>query len=154
MNLWNRVKVIGNFLQSPLLLIIRLYWGYQLAITGLGKFLHLGNTADYFHTLGIPFPFLNAILAGSTEMIGGILLFLGLFSRIAAIPVLFVMAVAYATANHDSLIALFTQFDPDPFFKESPFLFAYAALLIFCFGPGKLSIDYWLTGAYKNKQMP
>lgn len=152
--LWRAIKKVGNFLQSPLLLIIRLYWGYELFITGLGKFLHLQNTSDYFASLGIPFPYLNALFAGGIECIGGLLLFLGLFSRLAAIPVLFTLAIAYLTAGYDSLIELFENLNPDPFFHETPFLFAYAALLIFCFGPGKISLDYWLTGDYKQKEMP
>lgn len=153
-NIWNQITQVGKFLRSYLLLIIRLYWGYQFLITGFGKLAHLDTIAAYFQSLGIPFPLLNATLAGCTEMIGGALLILGLFSRIAAIPLMFVMLIAYLTAESDSLLILLRTLDPTQFFSRTPFLFAYAVVLIFCFGPGKISIDYWLTGAHKDKQMP
>jgi putative oxidoreductase len=151
---WNGIRRIGIFLQSPFLLLIRLYWGYQFAITGFGKFLHLADTSAYFQSLGIPFPYFNTIMASSTEMIGGILLLLGLFSRIASIPLAAVMVVSYLTAGYDTLVALFINFNPDPFVSHTSFLFLYAVLIVFCFGPGKISLDYWLTGAYKTKEMP
>ncbi len=154
MNIWGRIKAIGDFSSSYLLLVIRLYWGYQFAITGFGKLTHLGDIANYFQSLGIPFPMLNATLAGCTEMIGGTLLFLGLFSRIAAIPLLGVMTVAYLTAESDSLVILWNTLDPTQFFSRTPFLFAYGTLIVFCFGPGKISIDYWLTGAHRIRTMP
>lgn len=151
---WMAIKKMQESLQSLFLLVIRLYWGYQFAITGFGKLMNPQQAADFFHSLGIPFPELNAVLAGSMELFGGICLFLGLFSRFISIPLLFVMLMAYVTAGHASLVTLFTEFDPDPFFHDTAFLFAYATLLIFLFGPGKYSVDYWLTGTYKTKQMP
>jgi putative oxidoreductase len=154
LNLWNLLNKLGNFLSSYLLLVIRLYWGYQFLITGFGKLTHLDNISNYFQSLGIPFPLFNATLTGCTEMIGGGLLLIGLFSRIAAIPLLGVMTVAYLTAESDSLVILFTHLDPSQFFIRTPFLFAYATLLVFCFGPGKISFDYWITGAYRSKKMP
>ncbi len=151
---WSRVTEIGNFISSFLLLIIRLYWGYKFAITGLGKLSNLGSIATYFDSLGIPLPYLNAFLAGSTELLGGCLLFLGLFSRIAVIPLCFVLGIAYLTAGREALSDLFLNFDPSLFFRDTAFLFLYAVLIVFCFGPGKISLDYWLTGANKTKRMP
>lgn len=150
---WSKIQAIGVALQSILLLVIRLYWGYQFFTTGLGKLQHLDNVAGYFQSLGIPFAYANALLAGSTEMIGGILLFFGLFARIAAIPLFVVMCVAYLSASRDALVQLFTEFNPDPFFQATPFLFLYAIAIVFCFGPGKISLDYFVTGAYKTKAM-
>jgi len=151
---WEGIRTIGNSLQSPLLLIVRLFWGYQFALTGYGKLLHLDRIAAYFQSLEIPFPFANAVLASSVETIGGVLLFLGLFSRIAAIPLLGVMTTAYITAGRNTLVSLFTELDPHPFLQHVTFLFMFAALIIFCFGPGKISLDYWLSDAHKKKEMP
>lgn len=149
---YHGIRAIGNFLQSPLLLIIRLYWGYQFAITGWGKFLHLDKTIVFFQSLDIPLPAVNAVLAGSAELVGGVLLFLGLFSRVAAIPLIATMITALLTASHESLVTLFTQYDPDSFFSQTPFLFLYASVIIFCFGPGKFSLDYWVTDEYRKDQ--
>lgn len=152
--LWRKVKSIGKELSSYLLLIIRLYWGYQFALTGFGKFLSLDSIAGYFQSLHIPFPYFNAAFSATFELVCGILLFFGLYSRFAVIPLFGVMGVAYLTAGHGALIALFTQFNPNPFFADTAFLFLYAITVVFCFGPGKFSLDYYLTGAHNTKEMP
>src|SRR5213594_796546 len=89
----------GNALQSPLLLVIRLHWGWQLFLTGKGKLLNLDRTAGFFANLHIPMPKLNALLAGGTECFGGLLLILGLGARLVSIPVAFTMVIAYLTAD-------------------------------------------------------
>lgn len=138
------LESVGCFLQAPFLLAIRLYWGYGFAVTGFGKLTNLQVPTEFFQSLGIPYPEFNAIMAGSTELIGGVFLLLGLFSRLVTIPLIGVMTVAYLTAHIDTLFALFTQFDPAPFMSAAPFLFLYASLIVFCFGPGKWSLDYLL----------
>lgn len=130
---------LAAFLQSPLLLVIRLYWGSAFAQTGWGKLMNLGRTAGYFESLNIPLPRLNALMAGSTECCGGILLALGLFARPASVPLICTMIVAYATANSEALHAIFR--DPDKFLGADPFHFLFAALIVLAFGPGKISLD-------------
>ena len=134
-----KLDTAAAWLQSPLLLVIRLYWGWQFAQTGWGKLTHLDRTAGFFDSLGIPLPKANAVLAGGTECVGGALLALGLCARPAAVPLVFTMGVAYATADRDALRAITT--DPDQFVTAAPFLFLLAALLVLAFGPGRLSLD-------------
>ena len=71
------------------------------------------------------------------------LLLLGLGSRLASVPLIFTMLVAYATADQAALQAVFT--DTDKFTGATPFLFLFACLIIFTFGPGKVSLDTLLT---------
>ena len=130
---------VGQFLQAPLLLVIRLYWGWSFAQTGWGKLMNLERTTKFFASLDLPAPKLNAIAAGSTELIGGVLLALGLFTRFASPALMVVMIVAYITADREALIAIFS--DGDKFTGAAPFLFLFAALIVFAFGPGKLSLD-------------
>jgi len=136
-----------EILRSPFLLAVRLYWGINLMLGGWGKLTDLKTVTGYFDSLHIPFPQLNALLAACTETFGGLLFALGFASRIVPVPLLFVMGVAYATAEQDSLKAIWT--DPDKFVSATPFEFAFAFLLVLLFGPGKLSIDGWL-GRKKN----
>jgi putative oxidoreductase len=131
--------VIGRFLQCPLLLVIRLYWGWEFFLTGRGKLEHLDKTTRFFASLGIPAPHLNAIMAASTECTCGLLLLAGLFSRFASLALICVMSVAFATADRDALTTVFS--DPDKFTGADPFLFLYAAVIVFCFGPGKIALD-------------
>ena len=126
-------------LQSPFLLIIRLYWGWQFFGTGKGKLMNLDKTAAFFTSLNIPAPKLNAIMAGSTECIGGLLLLLGLGSRIATVPLIFTMAIAYLTAESDAAHAIFSN--PDKFVTATPFLFLLTCVIVLIFGPGCFSLD-------------
>ena len=134
-----KFESFASYLQSPLLLVIRLYWGVSFALTGWGKLTHLDKTAEYFASLDLPLPKLNALAAGSTECFGGALLAVGLFARPVSVPLIFTMIVAYATADREALHAIFS--DPDKFVSASPFLFMLAALIVLAFGPGKLSLD-------------
>jgi putative oxidoreductase len=129
----------AGWLQSPLLLIIRLYWGWAFFQTGLGKLKDLDKVAGYFASLNIPLPKLNAIAAGSVECVGGLLLLVGLGTRVISVPLIFTMLVAYWTADHEALVGVFK--DPDKFLEAAPFLFLFSTLIIFVFGPGKLSLD-------------
>jgi putative oxidoreductase len=137
----------GGALRSPLLLVIRLYWGYQFILTGKGKLLNLERTANFFASLNIPMPKLNAIMASSTELGCGTLLLLGLFSRCASLALVGVMSVAYLTADSDALHSIFS--DTDKFTGATPFLFMYAALIVLVFGPGKFAVDRYLSNEPK-----
>ena len=133
---------LGTWLQPLLLLIIRLYWGISFVLTGWGKLTHLSRTAGYFESLHIPLPMVNAVLASATESLGGALLALGLFARFASPALIFCMTIAYLTAEHDALVGIFSN--PDGFTGATPFLFLFAALIVFAFGPGTLSLDTWI----------
>ena len=136
--------LLGGWLRSPLLLVIRLYWGWAFSADGWGKFHHLDKVTRYFgDDLHIPLPKLNAILASSVECAGGLLLLLGLGGRIVPVPLIATMVVAYLTAEKEALHAIFS--DPDKFVTADPFLFLFAAVLILVFGPGKLSLDALLS---------
>ncbi len=152
MKLLSRIHALlaaaGSVLQSPLLLVIRLYWGWQFIGTGWGKLHRLDQVAKYFESLNIPAPHLNAIMAASTETLCGLLLMLGLFSRFASLALIGVMCVAYSTAEKEALHAIFS--DTDKFLAATPFLFLYAAVLVFAFGPGKLSVDALIGADKKN----
>ncbi len=137
-----KLDTVAAFLQSPLLLAVRLYWGWQFAQTGWGKLMNLDRTAGFFASLDIPLPKVNAVLAGGTECLGGALLALGLFARPVSVPLIFTMLVAYWTADRDALNAIVSN--PDQFVTAAPFLFLLASLIVLAFGPGKLSLDVLL----------
>jgi putative oxidoreductase len=139
----------GNWLQPVILLVVRLYWGWQFFQSGYGKFVRLGEVADFFGTLGIPLPMPNAILVATTECVGGLLLLVGLASRLAAIPLAITLIVAYATDDREALLSVFS--DPDKFLTATPFLFLFATLLILAFGPGVLSADYVIKRLFGGK---
>ena len=146
-NLW--VKAV-SCLQSPLLLAMRLYWGWQFFQTGKGKLMNLDRTASFFQSLNIPHPHLNAIMAGSTECFGGLCLLLGLGSRVLTIPLIFTMIIAYVTAESDALHAIFSA--SDKFVTATPFEFMLTAIIVLVFGPGKFSLDYLIGRLWFRKK--
>lgn len=133
------LAMLGGWLQPILLLVVRGWWGWSFFLTGKGKLVNLEKTTEFFGSLNLPLPKVNAILAGATECGGGLLLLLGLGSRLVSVPLTFTMLVAYATADKEAVAAIFS--DPDKFTGAAPFLFLFASVIVFAFGPGKLSLD-------------
>ena len=129
----------ASYLTDPFLLGIRLYWGWQFFEAGKGKLGDISAPTAFFVELGIPFPQMNAYMAGCTECFGGLLLLLGLFSRVTCVPLIFTMLVAYGTAHLDVVKTIFS--DPDSFVTAPPFLFLLASVIVFIFGSGRLSVD-------------
>src|SRR3954451_10774230 len=76
---------LSSRLQSPFLLAVRLYWGWQFAQSGWGKLHRLDQVTDFFASLNIPMPHVNAILVSNLEFFGGVLLILGLASRLTGV---------------------------------------------------------------------
>ena len=128
------------FLQSLLLLIVRLYWGWGFFQTGKGKLMDVQKPTEFFQSLGIPFPHAQAILVGTTECLGGLFLLLGVASRVISIPLTILLIVAYLTADLEIARNIFNN--PDKFLAADEFLFLFAVVLVFAFGPGKFSIDW------------
>jgi len=148
-NLYQLLIRVANSLQSPFLLAIRLYWGWQFAQTGWGKLGDINKVTNFFTTLGIPAPALNAWFVSGLEFFGGILLILGLGSRLIALPLVIDMIVAYLTADREALVKIFS--DPDKFYAAAPFTFLFASLIVLIFGPGRFSLDGLLTGKFRQK---
>ena len=134
---------LSSSLHSPFLLAVRLYWGWQFMQTGWGKLTDIQKVVGFFTDLGIPAPALNAYFVSSLEFGGGILLILGLGSRLIALPLVIDMIVAYVTADREALLSIFSA--PDKFSAAAPFTFLVASLIVLVFGPGKASLDAFLT---------
>ncbi|MEA2570310.1 MAG: putative oxidoreductase [Acidobacteriota bacterium] len=135
-------------LRDPLLLVLRLFIGWQFYVTGRGKLEHIDRIVDFFTNLGIPAPALNAHFIAWLETVGGVLLFIGLASRLIALPLSIAMIVAFATADHDALSKMFTE--PDGFTAAAPFPFLIVSLIVLAFGPGRFSVD-WLIRRMRRK---
>lgn len=129
----------AGLLQSPFLLAVRLYWGWQFAQTGWGKLHHLHRVVGFFSSLGIPHPGLVAPIEACVQLAGGILLILGLASHITGLVLAINMFVAYLTADRVALHSILS--DPGRFYGADPFTFFFAALIVFIFGAGLFSLD-------------
>ena len=142
-----------SFLQSPFLLLVRLYWGWQLAQSGWGKLHHLSNVGEYFATLGLPMPAQMAVFIACVEFFGGIFLALGLASRITGLVLTVNLTMAYVLGDREALLSFFS--DPDKFIAAAPFAFLMVALIVLSFGAGRISADTvirFLLGSTRVKQ--
>src|ERR1700740_718361 len=89
----------SSSLQSPFLLAVRLYWGWQFMQTGWGKLSDINKAVGFFTAVAIPAPALNAWFVSGLEVGGGLLLIVGLGSRLIALPLVIDMIVAYIVAD-------------------------------------------------------
>ncbi|MDP9036664.1 MAG: DoxX family protein [Myxococcota bacterium] len=125
-------------------LIGRLGVGLVFLSTGWGKVHNLEKVTRFFEGLGIPAPAFNAVLVGYTELLCGGALVLGLFTRLATIPLMVSMIVAILTAKRSDLHGLFDLVGLDEF----TYLCVLAMIAIL--GPGNAAVDRflpWLEGS-------
>lgn len=130
-------------IQSAVVLFIRVTMGWGYFLTGKGKLLNLEKTTRFFESLHLPLPKLQAVLAGSTEMAGGLLLLVGLGTRLVSIPLAFTMVVAYLTAHREDAFGSLSDFT-----DQAPFPFLMAAMVTLAFGPGRLSLDHLIKARF------
>ncbi len=137
--LYGSLVYFGKGLAPLFLLIIRLYFGWQLFLKGTGKMLNYSDTITYFSSIDIPAPELLVAIVAIIEALAGILLAVGFLSRLASLLIIAVLAGAYWFAHHAALIAFET--DPSLFITQPPYPFLITALTVLSFGPSFLSID-------------
>jgi putative oxidoreductase len=130
---------IFDRLRSPLLLALRLIFGWGLFQTGKGKLENIDRFIDFLTHLHIPMPVANAYFVASLECVGGLLLLVGLASRLICIPLVINFIVAYLTADIDAVKGFFK--DQDSFTNAAPFLYLLTSLIVLAFGPGLFSLD-------------
>jgi putative oxidoreductase len=82
--------------------------------------------------------------------LGGLLLLIGLFSRVVSLQLIVVMIVAYLTADAEAVQNILSK--PDDFTSASPFLFLLTAVIVACFGGGKFSLDTLLGKLLSNQR--
>ncbi|MBY6185191.1 DoxX family protein [Marinobacter hydrocarbonoclasticus] len=96
--LWQRFFTATTALEGLAPLAIRLYLAPIFIQAGWNKLSHFSDTAAWFGNpdwgLGLPFPELMAALAIGAELVGGILLVVGLFTRLVSLPLMVTMLVA------------------------------------------------------------
>lgn len=85
--------------KSLSLLMARLIIAYGFYEPAMNKWSDIASVATWFESMGIPLPTLNAYMAASTELLGVVLLTLGLFTRVISIPLIVVMIVAIVTVH-------------------------------------------------------
>ena len=116
-------------------LLARLTVGWIFVESGWGKLNNLPKVVEYFRSLHIPAPELQAPCAAGSEFLFGLTVLIGLCTRLSTIPLMVIMTVAIITAKRDDLNAVSDLFA----FPE----FLYILLLIWLLvrGAGAVSLD-------------
>ena len=122
------------------MLLARLTLAYGFYGPAMKKWSDMPSVAEWFGTLGIPFPTLNAYLAASTELLGVVLLTLGLFTRLISLPLMVVMVVAITTVH------ITNGFSVENNGFEIPLYYMLFLAIFASFGAGKFSLDHLFFG--------
>jgi putative oxidoreductase len=126
-------------------LLVRLFVGYFFLETGWGKIHNLDSMTERFTNWGFPAPAFNAALSGYTEFLGGLLVMLGLLTRLVSIPMFINMVVAILVVRLKKVSGLsdFVELD-EP-------LYALSLLWLFFSGPGWISLDHLVAKVLRKK---
>ncbi len=116
-------------------LAIRLLFGYFWLETGWAKLHNLDGFTQRFIGWGIPFPAFSATLSAATEFGGGVLILLGLFTRLISIPMIINMIVAIAVVAIKPVTSL------DEFVEIDEPLYTLVFFWLLMAGPGRISLD-------------
>jgi putative oxidoreductase len=125
-------------------LATRITMGHVFYLTGNGKIENFDNTVEFFASQNIPFPALNAAFVSRLEYYGGILLVVGLLTRVVAALLASTMLVALWTERAQFFEAWRWSGEVGPADISSWVCLLFFAWLVF-YGPGAASLDYFLA---------
>jgi Predicted membrane protein len=130
--------------------VLRMVAGVMMIHNGLDKLADIPGFAEaYVQVIGLPFPIFFSYVAAGTEIVGSVLLIMGLGTRLAAASLLATMAVAI---YHHIKVAGFSL----PYLELAS---VYAACFLFLTvqGAGWFSCDQllgqWLTDLAQSRRM-
>ncbi len=139
-NIYMEFSRLSEYGQSLALLFARLTIAYGFYEPAMMKWKDIGSVAQWFGSMGIPFPTLNAYMAATAEIAGVVLLTLGLLTRAISIPLIVVMIVAIITVH------LPNGFSAGNNGFEIPFYYMIFLLIFLTQGAGKFSLDRFIFG--------
>lgn len=126
------------------LLGLRLVLAYGFYGPAKAKWEDINAIAEWFASMGMPLPKLNAYMAASTEMLGVVLLTLGLATRFISVPLIIVMIVAVKTVHWEN------GFNASDNGYEIPLYYMLMLSVLFCVGPGRISLDKLVDSKLKK----
>ena len=115
--------------------VARLTLGWIFLQSGWGKLHNIQKVTDFFASLGIPAPQIQAPFAAFMEFACGALLLAGLLTRLASLPLIIIMIVAIVTAKKGDIHEL------SDLFAMSEYLNIALLVWLGAYGAGPLSLD-------------
>ena len=120
-------------------LLARVSVGVLFFTTGWGKLHNLPKVIDFFRELGIPYPELQAPFVAGIEFSCGILITIGLLTRLASMPLSISMVVALITAKREEINGI------SDLFGLAEYLYIVIFVWLIISGPGTISLDWLLV---------
>jgi putative oxidoreductase len=136
----------------PATVLIRLAVGIIFFTQGILKFIDPAWGVLRFAKIGFPYPDFTAHFVGTFEIVCGLLVTIGILTRLASVPLLIVNLTAIATTKIPEL------FRPEQGFwfmvsdARTDFAMLMGLLFLLIEGAGSLSIDKRMTPAAKTEQ--
>jgi len=134
-NFLAEVSVLFSYPKNLILLAARLLIAYGFAMPALLKINNLGATIEWFESISIPFPLLTAYLVSGIEVMGIVLLILGLFTRTISVLLSCVMLGAIL------FVHISNGFSAANNGFEIPLYYLMFLMLFATNGAGKYSLD-------------
>lgn len=140
------------------LLVLRVLAGQEFLLAGWTKMTSGLKAPEWFTALDFPFPLhwlpadMNWVAAGMGEIMLGLALILGLFSRFAALGLMFITYVAVYTVHFDLGWAGWNQIDTEQGLGfKVPLMLAAMLLAILTQGGGQYALDTLLSAARRRR---
>jgi putative oxidoreductase len=143
---WSRS--IAGYLAWAGPLAVRVVVGWVFLWSGWTKLHFLPRMIENFRDWGIPAPEILTPFVSGMEFAGGLMLLLGLLTRVVAVPMMIIMVVAIASAKWAAVDSLETLLG----FEEVSYLVMFAWLGIA--GPGPVSLDHLILRALRPDRSP
>ncbi|CAN5654769.1 DoxX family protein [soil metagenome] len=143
---WSRI-VAGHFSWAGPL-AVRIVVGWVFLWTGWQKLHFLPRMIENFRSWGIPAPEILTPFASGMELVGGVMLLLGLLTRFISVPMMIIMIVAIVSAKWGDVDSLQTLLG----FEEVSYFVMFALLGIA--GPGPVSLDHVILKMLRPNRPP
>lgn len=127
-------------------LVSRFTLGFAFVESGWGKFQSLPKVISYFESLGIPMAHLQAPFVSGVELLAGLFILFGLYTRLASLPLIAIMLVAIRTAKWEDVT------DISSLLGMSEFLYAVLLLWLAVYGARFFSLDQVIQGLQKRRR--
>ena len=122
-------------------LLTRLVIGQAFFLTGRGKIQNIDQIGQFFASLSIPLPEANAFFISRLEYFGGMLLVIGLLTRLVAALLSCTMIVAMMTADKQDFLGALHMTSDKGLTDVVPFVYLMFLIWLVIKGPGAVSVD-------------
>ena len=132
------------------LLLVRLAVGLIFFTQGILKYIDSNMGVTRFTRIGFPHPYFTAHFVGTFEILCGLLLLMGLWTRLVSIPLLIVITTAIATTKVPELFRANQGFWYMVSDARTDFAMLCCLIFLISVGGGSLSLDAKLTEHNRN----